>query len=280
MGKKQIFTILLTAFCIVAIFLFGNIKQPQKSFVMQQQMQTKAIGLKELELEAFNKMNANQKQTIQTLKENLIKATADKQKADANQKIASFYQNEIDSEELTAYYTAEQIKLVNSQKNVKFAANFILSDVINFDGSAANRSFRADIAKGLFEKALITEPNNDSLKIGLAGCFMHGAKTDNPMIGTTMALDIIRKDSTNAFCQKMLGYGGLVSQQVDKALIRFEKSYELNPTDTSLAMRIAAIAKKWGNKNLANKYYITSKNLLAKNPQMLNLFTQEFENIK
>jgi tetratricopeptide (TPR) repeat protein len=276
--KNQYITLAIAILTILSLFLFGNIKQPQSSFVQQQQ--SSIASLQSLEAETAIKMTAAQKQTLQNLKIEIDNSKTVTEKMAAYNKLAMFYQNEIESEELTAYYGAAELKLENSQKKLKFAANYILGDVINFDGPAANRGFRAEIAKGLFEQALLNEPNNDSLTIGLAGCYMHGATSDNPMKGTQMVLGIVGKDSSNAFAQKMLGYGGLVSQQLDKALSRFTKSYELNKTDTSLAMRIAINAKRWGNTTIAKDYFEKTKQLLIKNPEMLKLFEEEYVSIK
>ncbi len=279
MQKKQYITIFIAVSCIVAIFLFGNIKQPKKSFEKQQQA-ANILTAESLLQDVILKATPVQKQTIEKLQQQLIKSTNNTEKAAVYNQMAKLMQNEFENEELTAYYSAEELKLVNSQKNLKFAANFILGDVINFEGATQNRAFRAEIAKGLFLKALETEPNSDSLKIGLGGCYMHGATTNNPMEGTELVLNIARKDSTNAFAQKMLGYGGLVSGQLDKALPRFVKAYELDNKDTSLALRIAINAKRWGNAEVSNKYFAISKQLLVNNKEFWSLFLKEYEEIK
>jgi predicted Zn-dependent protease len=278
--KKQLASIIIAVLCVVGLYFFGNINQPKKSFEQQQQQMAATLTADDLVKQLLQSATPTQKKSLEVLQQELAKATTTEQKTAVYNKMARFFQTEFDNEELTAFYSAEELKLVNSQKNLKFAANFILGDVINFEGPTQNRAFRAEIAKGLFEKALETEPNNDSLKIGLGGCIMHGATSPNPMKGTEMVLEIARRDTMNAFAQKMLGYGGLVSGQLDKALPRFVKAFELDNKDTSLALRIAINAKKWGNATVSEKYFAVSKKLLVNNQEFWNLFLKEYEDIK
>ncbi len=280
-NKEQKITVVVALALVIAVFSFGSIAFPkQKIIAGQKAMVNNALTVEDIEKEVLMKATAKQKSLYETLKAGLKKAQTNDEKIKANKALAYLFQNDLDSEDLVTYYSVEYYKLENSQKTLTFAANFILGDIINGDVPAKNRTFRANIAKGLFEKALEQNPGNDSLKIGLAGCYLHGASTDNPMTGTNMLKEIVAKDSTNAFAQKMMGYGGLMSGQYDKAIIRFVTSYELNNTDTTLVMRIALIAKRNGNKAVAEKYFEIGKTLLKDEKQYLDMFKSDYQRIK
>ena len=65
-----------------------------------------------------------------------------------------------------AYYLSEAAKLDNSEKNLTFAARLILENMRRED-SVELKSWEAETAASLFERALKLDPDNDDLKVGL-----------------------------------------------------------------------------------------------------------------
>ena len=79
-------------------------------------------------------------------------------------------------------------------------------------------------AKDLFERSLKINPDNDSAKVGLGACYLFGNISANPMEGIGKIMEVVEKDSTNAYAQMTLAKGSLLSGQSDKAISRLQTS--------------------------------------------------------
>jgi tetratricopeptide (TPR) repeat protein len=278
LGRKQYIVIGIALITAAVLYYFGNTSYPKKALEAQQ-TQLQSVSTTTLLQEVDGSLTPKQKEHLQHLQQDLSNATSDTAKISAYFDLAGFFENDTENEELAAYYYAEKVKLENSQKNLTFAANLLLRNCIN-DNPTAKRNFRAGIAKELFEKALQNEPESDSLKIGLGGCYMHGAGGANPMEGIQKVLGALQKDSTNAYAHKMLGFGNLQNGQYEKAVDRFIKSYQYNNNDKMLLWDIAVGSKRNGNMELSDTYYKKAKEAFAVNPQLLADFEKEYKATK
>ena len=277
MSTKQYSVILLALAVVISIFFLGNTTFPKKKLIAEQK---NSVNLTSLINETEAKFTPKQEEHFHHLEADLANATTDSAKIAANGELASFFENSVESEELAAFYFAEKVKLENSEKNLTFAANLILKNCINDDGNFLKKGFRANIAKQLFEKALLLNPNKDSLQIGLGGCYMFGAGGDNPMEGISKVLGALQKDSTNAYAHKMLGFGNLQNGQTEKAVDRFIKAYNYNTADEGLIPYIALLTKKLGNATLSKEWYNKAKALFSNDVKMQEAFDKEYNDIK
>jgi tetratricopeptide (TPR) repeat protein len=276
--RKQLIVASIGLSMVVGLYLFGNTSIPRA----KQNPQSGAaptLTVQALLDKAEAALDKKQHEHLHHLLDDAEKAPNDSAKANAYYILTNFFETTVDNQELAAYYYAEKLKLENSQKNLTFAANFLLNGCIN-DGNIPNRNFRATIAKQLFEKALKTAPNDDSLKIGLGGALMHGAQSENIMAGPQTVLEVVRRDSTNAYAHKMLGLGNMQNGQMDKAIERFIKSYQNNPSDTYLVLDIAIFAKSAKMNTIANEWYTKAKALHQSNKAVWPNFDKEYQNIK
>lgn len=277
MNTKQISVIIISLLAISCIYIFGNTTFPKKSIEKQQQT---IVSVNSILEEIKPSLDKVKKEHLTHLLEDLKTAQTDTVKKNAFGSLAVFFENDIENEELAAYYFAEKVKLENSQKNLTFAANLILKNCINDDGNVAKRGFRANVAKTLYEKALLQNPENDSLNIGLGGCYMFGAGGNNPMEGISKVLAVLKKDSTNPFAHKMLGFGNLQNGQTDKAVERFIKSYNNNKEDVGLVPYIALLSKRLGKMEMSKEWYDKAKLIFQSEPKMLEAFKAEYDSIK
>ena len=271
---KQYTVIIIALMLIGSAYFLGNTTYPLQKIAAAQQAQ---LTIETLLTKAAEPLNAKQKEHAAHLASEVIKTTSDSAKAITYNELLAFWGSEVKNDEIAIYYVAEKAKLENSEKNLTFAANLILDNCINNNTDQAKKGFKANIAKSLFEKAIILNPNNDSLQVGLGGCYMFGAGGTNPMEGISKVLGVIQKDSTNAYAQKMLGYGNLQNGQLDKAAGRFEKAYLYNNNDIGLVPYLALLYKKLGNKEAANMWYIKAKEVFVTNKQVLQEFEKEYQ---
>jgi cytochrome c-type biogenesis protein CcmH/NrfG len=160
--------------------------------------------------------------------------------------------------------------LENSEKSLTFAAQLFLDNLRGVN-DPSEKSWMAEQAKLLFERSLKLNPANDSAKIGLGSCFIFGSSADDPqqvMQGIQQILEVARRDPENMYAQQMLGIGGLVSGQVDKAIERLSTVVNHQPSNIEAILTLAEAYERKGDKTNAHKWYEASKKYI-KNPEVL-----------
>lgn len=181
--------------------------------------------------------------------------------------LANFWKDSAKLFEPYAYYISEEAKLDNSEKNLTFAAQLLL-DNLRSEHDAARLNWKSTTAIELFEKAIRLNPNNDDLRIGLGSCYVFGkgrsGDAQQTMKGIQELLAVVRKDSTNMKAQFVLGVGGFVSGQYDKAIERFHKVVAAQPDNLEAVAFLADTYAAHGNKAEAVKWYNVSKRMVNK----------------
>lgn len=197
----------------------------------------------------------------------VVRGNVKEQQIKVYYQLANFWKDSAQSFLPAAYYTGEAAKLENLEKNLTFAAHLYL-DNIRVQSDAELKSWMAEQAKGLLEQALKLNPASDSLKVGLGSCYifadMHGA---NPMEGITMIREVADRDPHNVYAQMMLGIGGAMTGQFDKAIERFRKVIEHQPNNLEARLNLAEVYEQKGDKASAIEWYQKSKTLIQ-NPEI------------
>lgn len=182
--------------------------------------------------------------------------------------LSTFWKDSVKLFEPYAFYLFKAAKLENSEKNLTFAAQIFL-DAERSEHDPAKLIWETNTAIELFENALKINPENPELKIGLGSCYIFGTgRNGDPqqtMKGIVEVLSVVRKDSTNLKAQFVLGVGGLVSGQYDKAINRFMKVIDKEPNNIEAIAFLADAYAAKGEKQNAIKWYNVSKRL-ANNP--------------
>ena len=183
--------------------------------------------------------------------------------------MASFWKDSVKIPELYVFYTSEAAKLVNSEKNLTFAAQLNLEFLRN-ESDNAKRAWESGQAIELFESALKINPDNDDLRIGLGSCYVFGqgmaGDAQETMKGIQQLLQVVRKDSTNMKAQTVLGIGGVISRQYPKAIDRLENVLRHQPDNIEAMSWLADAYAGSGDKANALKWYEISKRVV-KDPQ-------------
>lgn len=125
---------------------------------------------------------------------------------------------------LSAYF--EEIKYLNSPldtvwyylgKNYYHALGFIQS-------SSEAQPLMSSAAR-CFNKALVFNKKNTNARIMLASCYV---QSQSPMLGVQMLKEIEKTDSNNVLLQMQFAEFSLRSNQLDKAIERYQKSLKLD----------------------------------------------------
>ncbi len=175
------------------------------------------------------------------------------------------------------YYYGEKAKLENSEKTLNFAAHSMLEELRGVSDPGL-RVWMATQANDLFSRSLKINPENDSTVVGLGSTYFFGV-SGAPMEGILKIRGVADKNPGNVFAQFMLGYGGLVSGQTDKAIERFKAVVQLDPNHTEAIFLLAEVYERKGDKKEAVMWYEMGKKNVE-NPELLKALEEKIKTLK
>ena len=244
----------------------------------QQANQAKTLSFSEILASARQKITKEQNDRIIALENAVTRGDVKDQKIHIYQQLASFWKDSAGIFEPYAYYTAEGAKLVNSEKNLNFAARLFVDNLLA-SNEPLMQNWLATIGKDLYERSLTINPNNDSAKIAIGACYMFGNISDNPMKGILTVREIAQKNPDNLYAQWVLGLGGKKSGQYDKAIEHFTRIVEKQPENVEVVFQLAESNELKGDKIAAVKWYQASKKLID-NPNIQAEIDKRIQNLK
>jgi tetratricopeptide (TPR) repeat protein len=265
--NKQLLLAAAGLIAVASLFFFGRTVE-KKSAV------TKSAGAAQPAIAQFDinqyitqtkqKLTATQLLTLGKLENSVTRGDVHTQQIEANKQLANFWKDSIGTFEPYAYYLSQSVKLENSEKNLTFAAQLIL-DNVRGEQDPAKLNWKTEQAIALFEQAIKLNPESDDLKIGLGSCYIYGkgrtGKPEETMKGIQQLLAVVKKDSSNMRAQLVLGVGGFVSGQFDKAIERLTKVVKAEPGNLEAVAFLADAYASKGNKAEAIKWYRVMKQI-------------------
>jgi len=262
-------------FC--AIYFFGRTTPSKKNQVATVSADTSYNIQKVLEA-SRSQLSVDQRSRLAQLENSIVRGNVREQKAEVYKQIAAFYRDTAHLLLHFAYYTGEAAKLENSEKSLTFAARFFLENARKQDDEGLKK-WMASESKELFEKALVLDPGNDSLKVGLGSCYIFGNIADNPMQGIMMIREVAERDPYNMYAQFMLGVGGLMSGQLDRAIERLSIVASKQPENVEVKLMLAEAYEKKGDKQNAVKWYESVRSHIG-NPELLQELDKRIQTLK
>lgn len=263
--KKQLIFTLGGLIFVILLFIFGRTVAPKSKTDKTAPVVVNVFDINQFITEAKQHLSASQALNLAKLENSVTRGDISEQQIMANARLADFWKDSIQSFEAYAYYLSEAAKLDKSEKNLTFAAQLIL-DNLRGEQDEAKLNWKAEQAISLFEKAIELNPNNDDLKVGLGSCYVFGkgsvGKPEETMKGIQQLLAVVQKDSNNMKAQMMLGVGGYVSGQYDKAIQRLQKVVIAQPENLEAIAFLADAYAAKGDKTEAIKWYLISKRLV------------------
>ena len=262
--NKQIILAAASVLLVVSFFFFGRTSALKKAVSKSTAETVKSFDIQQFITNAKAKLTPSQSIYLSKLENGISRGDVAAQQVKASFNLANFWKDSIKLFEPYAFYISEASKLDNSEKNLTFAAQLFL-DNLRQEHDEAKLNWETTEAIQLFEKAIQLNPDNDDLKIGLGSCYVYGkGRNGDPqetMKGIQQLLAVVRKDSTNMKAQFVLGVGGAVSGQYDKALERLKKVVAAQPNNLEAIAFLADTYAAKGDKQEAIKWYNISKRL-------------------
>lgn len=277
MKRQQLFLLggATVLFCI--IYFFGKTTPPNNSSAPSAVADSSYNIQKVLEA-SRSQLTADQRSRLAQLENSVVRGNVKEQKAEVYKQMAAFYRDSAHLLLPYAYYTGEAAKLENSEKSLTFAARFFLENARKQDDEGLKK-WMANESKQLFEKALVLDPGNDSLKVGLGSCYIFGNIADNPMQGIMMIREVAERDPSNMYAQYMLGVGGLISGQLDRAIERLTTVASKQPDNVEVKLMLAEAYERKGDKQSAVKWYESVRSHIG-NPEILQELDKRIQTLK
>ena len=222
-------------------------------------------------------LTPSQSAIITSLETALTRGDLVTQKKQNYQAMSDFWKDSVRSFLPYIYYYAEKAKLENSEKSLNFAAHSMLEELRGVSDPGL-RTWMANEANNLFTRSLTLNPNNDSTVIGQGSTFFFGV-SGAPMEGILKIRAIADKNPNNVFAQFMLGFGGMVSGQNDKAIERFLKVTEIDPQNSEAIFLLAELYERGGDKKKAVEWYEKGKKYVD-NPELMKALDEKIKTLK
>lgn len=259
MKKQQLILVSSGVGLLCLIYFFGNTIPPKKNpGAVAAAAGTKEISFKTILEASREQLTPAQQAHVAQLEAAVVRGDIKEQQIKVFKQLAGFWKDSAHLLLPYAYYSAEAAKLENSQKSLTFAAQFFLEGIRRQDNPDLQR-WMATEAKGLFEKALQLAPDNDSLKVGLGSAILFGNLGEGPMEGIKKIREVAERDPENMYAQYMLGLGGMISGQFDKAADRLLKVVQHQPENVEVMLMLADAYEQQKDKANAVKWYIEAK---------------------
>lgn len=247
---------------LLLLFFFGKTVPPKKATAQTEDSAShQHITSTDILESAKQSLSADQQSYINRLENSVVRGDVKEQQLMVYNQLTEFWRDSIKSFFPAAYYTGEAAKLENNEKKLTFAAHLYL-DKIRIQANPELKDWMAEQAKGLLEQALKLNPNNDSTKVSLGSCYIFGNVHGNPMEGIMMIREVAERDPHNVYAQMMLGIGGAMTGQFDRAIERFREVLKHQPANVEARLNLAEVYEQKGDKQQAIEWYEKSKVLL------------------
>ena len=266
--KKQQWILLGAGlFILSSLLIFGKTvaKKDPATSAASGNAATPSFSMEKYISEKKQQLSPGQLNYVNKLENGISRGDVKEQQIKVYNQLASFWDDSVHQHELHVFYTSEAAKLVNSEKNLTFAAQLMLTDLRN-EPDPAKRGWKSEQAIELFERAIKLNPSSVDLKIGLGSTYVFGkgmaGDAAETMKGIQQLLQVVREDSTNVQAQLVLGIGGVISTQYDKAIERLLLVQKAQPGNLEAISWLADAYAAKGDKPNALKWYEISKRLV------------------
>ena len=263
--NKRTLLISLGVLSLFALLVFGktSIDKPPAAPVEAEAIPE--FDVKAAILEDKQKLTPTQLVYVTNLENQVTRGDVKTQTENSYSQLAEFWKDSASAFIPYIFYLSEAAKLDNSEKNLTFAARLILENMRR-ENRTDLKIWEAQTAAELYEKALVLNPDDDDLKIGLGSCYVYGqgmiGDASQTMKGIQTLLEVVKKDSTNMKAQLVLGIGAVISNQTDRAIVRLKKVVDADGHNLEAVSWLADAYAAEGDKENAIKWYEQSKHLV------------------
>lgn len=263
---------------LFALYFFGRTKPYPKGVTPTAKDTASFVGgTEQLLAEAKKGLSNDQLARITMLENSITRGDLVNQKIALYGQLAAFWRDSARNRLPYLYYSGEKAKLENTEKNLNFAAQSYLEELKSVS-DPSTKTWMANEAQSLFSKVLEINPASDSAKVGWGSTFIFGA-SGAPMEGILKIREVAAKDSTFMYAQFMLGYGGMMTGQFDKAADRFLTVVRNQPNNMEAVFLLGEAYERSGKKADAVKWYSVGRKKVT-NPELLKAIDEKIKTLQ
>ncbi|MGI9138835.1 MAG: tetratricopeptide repeat protein [Sediminibacterium sp.] len=255
MKKPQFIVVVIAVALLSSLYFFAPRYKKSEGVATSQNSENQEITSKSVLEGAKMNLSAEQKLTLLSIENQLIKGISTKDSIRIYQTLSRFWADSAQKLGPYLYYTYSAALLESSEKSLTFAAQQLVDNLTDPEAPPPFLKWMAGNAKVLLDKALVINPNNDSAKINLGACYLFGNISDNPMQGILKIKEVVDKNPHNIYGQMVLALGGKKSGQNEKAIERFLLILKDEPTNIEALVHLAECYELTNQKPLALNCY-------------------------
>lgn len=249
---------------LLVLFIFGK-TEIKKPATIASKIEAPTFNVQATIDQEKKNLTPSQLVYVSEIENEITRGDVKKQSETQFTSLANFWKDSVSSFVPYIYYLSEAAKLDNSEKNLTFAARLILENMRR-EANTELKVWEAETAADLFQRALKLNPRSDDLKVGLGSCYVYGqgmiGNAEETMKGIQYLLQVVNKDSNNMQAQLVLGIGGVISNQTEKAIERLKKVVDFDAHNLEAVSWLADAYASVGDKTNAIKWYDQSKHLV------------------
>jgi tetratricopeptide (TPR) repeat protein len=282
-NKQQLIVTGVAAALVAALFIWGPTVSGKKDTASAARPPQARFDIEKAIAMAKTRIPPSQQSFVANLENGVSRGDVAGQELKLMNQLADFWKDSARLLEPYLFYLSSAAKLENSEKSLNFAAQFAL-DALRQEQIDSVREWKTAVGIELFEKAIALNPQNDTLKVGLGSCYilgraMSGTDGQSAMKGVGILREVVNRDSTNMDAQLILGIGGYVSGQYDKAIPRLLKVVKARPDDVQAINWLADCYGASGQNAEAIRWYTESKRVF-KNPAYIKEIDERIMQLK
>jgi tetratricopeptide (TPR) repeat protein len=265
---------------LLVLFFFGRTKPyPKEAVTATRDTAFSVLRIDEILLQAKQKLPPEKQARLNALENSISRGDVKTQKIVLYGELANYWKDSAKIREPYLWYLGEKAKLENSEKNLNFAAQSYLEELKTVT-DPSQKNWMANQAQDLFNQVLTINPANDSAKIGWGSTFIFGASgTTSPMEGIMKIREVAERDSTNMYAQFMLGYGGMMTGQYEKAIERLLKVVKKQPGNQEAIFLLGEAYERSGDKASAVRWYKEGKKNVT-NPELIKAIDEKIKSLQ
>ncbi len=253
MSKFQIVVVVLAAILFLVLYVAVPTKPKERKQIDKtralQAEDPVSITIDQLLKASKGKFENEKLEPIRQL-EKKLENSGEKEKVATLKSISSEW-NKLNQFAIGGFYAGEVAKIEDSGTAWSIAGTTYYTCFQQATDSLI-RAHCMDKAIGNFENAISLEPENKTHRVNLGLCYVNGSP--NPMKGIMMIREIAEKHPENVLASITLGKLSLRTNQLEKALKRFETVLKNNPENVDAHFWMGQTFLQKGDKSKATEY--------------------------
>lgn len=239
LGKQQLLSILCFIILFLLLYLGCDTKSKSHKVVEKSRAdKVEAISIQKLIKESKESLMIEEKTSIDFIHAELNKASDSLKVKYLEQLSSEWYRF---GHPIIAGYYAEKIAEVADTEDSWSIAGTTFSIGMNKSKDENQATYTFEKAVNAFERAISLNPDNIDHHINLALCYTTRPPKDNPMKGVLMMVDLNKKNPNNVKVLGQLARLSLKTNQIDKAISRYEQILAVDPENNNAHCMLAQV---------------------------------------